>query len=231
MKDGRQGSRGTQGGGSRRRAPDVRLEALVDENQALLRLLCDEIGDLDVDGYVAEADGLAGMSIGRHCRHVGEHYDVLLASIEAAIEASPVDAKTSARAPHASEEGAAAAGGGMGSVATADAILDYDARRRCARFETSPAFAIERLASIAEALEALRARPADLPLAMRARMDSANDAAVATATTLGRELVFLVSHTVHHGALIALLLARGGRTPDPRLWIAASTRMATAPSA
>ncbi|MEK6687797.1 MAG: hypothetical protein AABZ01_04975, partial [Gemmatimonadota bacterium] len=42
-------------------------------------------------------------------------------------------------------------------------------------------------------------------------------------SSLGRELLFLLSHTVHHFAVIRLLLQRQGTDSDPRLGVAPST--------
>jgi hypothetical protein len=48
-------------------------------------------------------------------------------------------------------------------------------------------------------------------------------ATVEVASSLGRELVFVLQHTIHHQAIVALLLAARGVTIPPRFGYAPST--------
>ncbi|MEM1114374.1 MAG: hypothetical protein AAGI11_20850 [Pseudomonadota bacterium] len=61
---------------------DITL-TLIRENIALLAELLDQLRRLD-DGLFARecADFGAGQTIGRHCRHICDHYDALLRSID-----------------------------------------------------------------------------------------------------------------------------------------------------
>lgn len=181
-------------------ARDDTVSNLIDENQLVLLVLRNEIQALAPKRYAEEIDDLGGSTIGRHCRHIGEHYDALFPALAPALQrsASPT-----------------------GSVA----YLEYDSRQRCGQFETCRDFAMQRLSGLSERLEKLRSLPPNTALRMRC-IAGDNHTPVASETTLARELVFLVAHTVHHGAVIALLMSRFGRTPDTRLWVAASTRFA-----
>jgi uncharacterized damage-inducible protein DinB len=48
-------------------------------------------------------------------------------------------------------------------------------------------------------------------------------APVAVRSTLARELLFVISHTIHHQALIAVLLSAAGRTVPEAFGLAPST--------
>lgn len=101
--------------------------------------------------------------------------------------------------------------------------VNYDARQREPELEVEPGRAIEAMRQIAIDLE--RLTPADLGRILEAKADAA-DAANPTswsASSVGRELIFLTSHTVHHFALIALLLRHNGYQPDASFGVAPST--------
>jgi hypothetical protein len=48
-------------------------------------------------------------------------------------------------------------------------------------------------------------------------------ATVMTRSTVGREVVFLVSHTIHHNAIVAQMLQARGLAVAPRFGFAAAT--------
>ena len=82
--------------------------------------------------------------------------------------------------------------------------IDYDERDRSTEVEQSPAAAAAALEGIRERLEVISDSVLTTPVEMRA--DVVDPGVDWSRSTVGRELVFLVSHTVHHHALIALLL-------------------------
>lgn len=94
--------------------------------------------------------------------------------------------------------------------------VDYDQRERDRRIETDRGWAMAHL-------EAIRSRLADLPaeaqLPLVARLDSPSWAV----TSLPRELQYLLSHTIHHYALIALMLRLQGSCPPDDFGVAPST--------
>lgn len=83
-------------------------------------------------------------------------------------------------------------------------VLDYDARARDIRIETEPAFALSRLHGLQQWL----AGPDwfdvsfNLPLAVQLRGGLQGEHNFASQSTVGRELTFLVSHAVHHFAIL-----------------------------
>lgn len=85
--------------------------------------------------------------------------------------------------------------------------VDYDARGRDPRTETDRAFALEKIRAVIAGLRAIAPSQADQPIEIK--LDCGEDTDSATwwsKSTVRRELQFLVSHTVHHYALIAFIL-------------------------
>lgn len=98
-------------------------------------------------------------------------------------------------------------------------VIDYTARRRSPEVEASPAAGLRELARCIEAL---------------GKLDASREAAVVdvrcdegdpwVASTLARELHFVVSHAIHHFALIRLTLAVLGRATPGDFGVSPSTR-------
>jgi 1-acyl-sn-glycerol-3-phosphate acyltransferase len=87
------------------------------------------------------------------------------------------------------------------------ARVDYDLRAREPRIESDRGHAIATVAALIGRLQQLRGELADRSLLVYQNgSDSSGPRPNATASTLGRELQFLISHTVHHYALIAFIL-------------------------
>jgi uncharacterized damage-inducible protein DinB len=99
----------------------------------------------------------------------------------------------------------------IGALLAADAssVLSYDHRQRGTAVETDPAAAVRAVLRLKAALE--RRVSADLasPLLVES-MVTAEGQAVEGWSTLGRELAFVIGHTIHHHAIIALLLSSQG---------------------
>lgn len=101
-----------------------------------------------------------------------------------------------------------------------DGRVDYDARGRDRSVEESAGRAVAVLEETCEALERISAEVEDRRLeAVRGALG----AGAADASTVGRELQFLASHTVHHFALIGALLRVQGVDPGPDFGVAPST--------
>jgi uncharacterized damage-inducible protein DinB len=92
--------------------------------------------------------------------------------------------------------------------------VDYEARARDRRLAEEPAGATAALRRTAALLaRGLTFARMDRPLAVLAEGDASDGQA--TASSIARELGFLLSHTIHHCALIAVLMRlRGLETPD-----------------
>ena len=90
-----------------------------------------------------------------------------------------------------------------------DGVVRYDGRRRQQTLETDRQVAAATLRWSAARLEALRPEAADTPLLLESQVDR-QGACVQVISSLARELVFVLQHTIHHQALVALLLAGRG---------------------
>ena len=102
--------------------------------------------------------------------------------------------------------------------------LDYDARPRDVRVECDRAYALHRIDALSGALRELSFKGEEERL-LKVKQDSnAREAVPAwSRSTLARELQFLVSHTVHHYALIAVILRLHGLEPHQDFGVAPST--------
>ncbi len=103
-----------------------------------------------------------------------------------------------------------------------DGLIDYDTRCRQTLVEQHQPTAIAELRRLAFAL--WHVPEADEPRVRRLSAVVSDDGRrTETPTLFGRELVFVLSHTVHHQAIIALLLASEGRRTHARFGLAPST--------
>jgi hypothetical protein len=78
--------------------------------------------------------------------------------------------------------------------------VDYDDRKREVRLETVTGEAAEALRRIMDGLSGLLG--GEPPMGLHVKMDCGGDEIEWQPSTIGRELQFLVSHTVHHFAMI-----------------------------
>lgn len=102
--------------------------------------------------------------------------------------------------------------------------VDYDARPRDRRLEDDPELAIASTEQVILRLEELAGRPRWRQLFINSASEAgAADAHDWTASTVGRELAFLLSHTIHHYALIRLLAYDHGIRLDADFGVAPST--------
>jgi uncharacterized damage-inducible protein DinB len=95
--------------------------------------------------------------------------------------------------------------------------IDYARRERDARVERERTFALVRFQAVRDRLAALDAGTLDREVAVRAEDDAVDDEAAWSRSTVRRELQFLASHTIHHHALIVLLLRLQGSDAADRL--------------
>ncbi|MFW5969715.1 MAG: DinB family protein [Halofilum sp. (in: g-proteobacteria)] len=169
---------------------------------ATLTTLChDNLEQLDgIDRLLARIDAgdytmpqSAADPIGKHVRHVLEHYESLLQGT--------------------------------------DGSIDYESRARDPAVEADPGVARERIASIRERLVALAETGAPESIRVRYTPAGGDHAVSDIESTLERECHFVLSHTVHHMALIALLAQRHGRAVPEDFGVAGSTLRYRAASA
>ena len=106
--------------------------------------------------------------------------------------------------------------------------VDYDARERDEQTETVRDHALARLEEVVDALRAVseqgRGLDADEPLQVKMDGDEGSvDRPRWSRSSVGRELQFLLSHTIHHYAIIAVILRLNGVDPGPDFGFAPST--------
>jgi hypothetical protein len=109
-------------------------------------------------------------------------------------------------------------------VGLEDRLVDYDGRGRDPRLESERSAGREALGRLVEGLGRLAG--VDPETELRVRVDTPAGATGPEATshsTLHRELQFLVGHTVHHFALIAMILRQNGVDPGREFGVAPST--------
>jgi len=102
--------------------------------------------------------------------------------------------------------------------------VDYDSRQRDPRIEKERGYAVHQVREVIAELETIGED--DLGGEMSVKMDSDNertDTADWYRSSVGRELQFLVSHTVHHNAIVAVMLRLQGIEPDKDFGVAPST--------
>ena len=97
--------------------------------------------------------------------------------------------------------------------------IDYEKRARDPLVENSSSYARALLEAAGQELSDLAPRLANHGLHFCAETAPG----IATATTVLRELEFLLSHTVHHYALVAVMARLQGCEPEPDFGIAPST--------
>lgn len=102
------------------------------------------------------------------------------------------------------------------------AVLDYDQRCRATDVASQAVAAQEKIKSIQQVLQGLTSQ--DLTQTVLVKCSTAVEGdVITTQSTLGRELQFLHSHTVHHIALIAMIARHHNRELPCDLGVAPST--------
>ena len=95
----------------------------------------------------------------------------------------------------------------------AEGRIDYDARSRRTELEQDPAAAVALLGELRANLAKIPDEVLDLPVEVR--MDG-GECSVWTQSSLRRELQFLISHTIHHYALIVAIAGAHGFDEIPK---------------
>lgn len=148
---------------------------MVDQCEALVHLLDDR-------GYAMDSKVMAGGTVGKHLRHVLDHYAAVLG-----------------------DEGQAE--GGLSGAG----VIDYDHRARNVPMETQRSAALEALSRIRGQLERVASVPATRAARVRV-MVGGDGAEMELDTTLGRELAFATHHAVHHQAMMRAIATEQGVT-------------------
>jgi uncharacterized damage-inducible protein DinB len=101
--------------------------------------------------------------------------------------------------------------------------IDYDHRERNELIEKDRATAIEMIEATITRLRSLALADAGQVVLVKLEGEDAQDLFAWTRSSVSREVQFLLSHTVHHYALIAMLLRWQGFEPAADFGIAPST--------
>jgi uncharacterized damage-inducible protein DinB len=107
-------------------------------------------------------------------------------------------------------------------AADSSTTLSYDRRHRGTAVETDPAEALRQILQLKRALDVWSTRSLDEPIRVTSMISPSGDA-VTGWSTLARELAFVVSHTIHHQAIIGVLLAINGHAVPERFGHSPST--------
>lgn len=97
-------------------------------------------------------------------------------------------------------------------VGAESGVIDYDARERGTVIETDRSAALAAVRRYQRQLHTLPPAAADMPIRLTTLLDPAAPPAL-VASTLGREFAFVLSHTIHHSALIGALTRTLGVEP------------------
>ncbi len=100
--------------------------------------------------------------------------------------------------------------------------IDYDARKRDKRISSDRLYAIQVTGQIIDRLGQLMCQGLSLKIKMDCRLDE-EEGAVWTQSTPERDLQYLQAHTIHHYALIAMILRLQGQEPGEGFGVAPST--------
>ncbi len=106
-----------------------------------------------------------------------------------------------------------------------EGLIDYDARDRNLRLESDREFMIESLYGVITSLNTLNLDVSKLDQRIQVRSNEGigEENTPLSESTIRRELQFLISHTVHHYALIGLILETLGFKPSDNFGVAPST--------
>ena len=154
------------------------------------------LSELPEGEFDRSPEPLAKSTVGAHVRHVLDACDSLL---EAPVWAGSTESCEPGR-------------------------INYDDRIRDASVERDPQRAGERVARTLTRLTDLRGR--DLERRLLVRADAPKDLPPQSGwrqSSLGRELSYVLSHTIHHYALIAMILRFRGIDPGASFGVAPST--------
>jgi uncharacterized damage-inducible protein DinB len=106
--------------------------------------------------------------------------------------------------------------------ASCGAELTYDSRLRGTPVERDPSVAMAAIDRVCFQLDKLQQRPFERAVRLRFLARPSGPAAELT-STLGREVAFVLQHTIHHCAIVAILLEREGIAVPERFGYAPST--------
>jgi hypothetical protein len=106
--------------------------------------------------------------------------------------------------------------------ATSTGVCQYDRRRRGTDIEGSRTAACTRIVDLTSALVCLDPLTLDDPVLVESQLEPGG-AMILTRSSVCRELAFVISHTIHHNAIVGQMLRANGVEVDCRYGVAPST--------
>ena len=107
-------------------------------------------------------------------------------------------------------------------AATRTGVCAYDRRARGTDVERDRGAALRAVTAVIDVVRHLEQSVLDREIDVETQLDRTG-ATITTRSSIGRELVYVMSHTVHHNAIVALMLHARGVSTDPRFGLAPST--------
>ncbi|CAO1629504.1 unnamed protein product [Sympodiomycopsis kandeliae] len=133
------------------------------------------IGDKELS---AVSKSVAGSTVGKHLRHVLDHFRLFLDQVE----------------------------GSLGNQTTDLAVVDYDRRARSVPIETSVEAAYEEFSRTRDRIANFLSSPNGSILDRSILLHATTPILQEFTTTIGRELWFITLHSIHHYALARVIL-------------------------
>jgi uncharacterized damage-inducible protein DinB len=107
-------------------------------------------------------------------------------------------------------------------TATNTGLCAYDRRERNTGIETDRAAAMRAASQLISAIERLDPSLLEREVLVETQLDHSGTM-ITTRSTVARELMFVMSHTIHHNAIVAQMLRTRGVTMEPRFGLAPAT--------
>jgi hypothetical protein len=106
--------------------------------------------------------------------------------------------------------------------ATRTGICEYDRRKRGTEVEASRSAACIRIVDLSAALVCLDAPALDETVLVESQLEPGGPM-ILTRSSICRELAFVISHTIHHNAIVAQMLQARGVAMESRYGVAPAT--------
>jgi len=107
-------------------------------------------------------------------------------------------------------------------ASTRTGLCAYDRRRRGTDIETSRIAAIDATTDVMIGVLHLDATTLESEVLVETQLDPAGEMVI-TRSSVSREVAFLISHTIHHNAIVAQMLHARGIEATPRFGLAPAT--------
>ena len=161
------------------------MQVIVDANVEALQQVI-ELIKIASDTNYHKTPPTGGSTIGRHVRHILDHFDALKTGL-------------------------------------AKGKIDYDQRHRDSVIETDTRLAAAHTKSIIDWLS--KYAKTDQAVNMKTEISAVLQEPQTVPSSLKRELIYLMNHTIHHSAYVALLLKSFGEDVDETIGLAPATQI------